>query len=216
MAGYAGYGLCGGGIGIFDLASGEATLLNADDDLLPGHSPITVKALSNGDLVAGTSISAPGGGHPTAREAELFVVDWSTKKLTRQLVPVAGASSIVSIEVGATVLVYGLASDSTFFVYDPATNRVVHNESYSSMGGAVRHALHWAPDGRLLVLLSNAVMAVDPVSYRHETLARPPSRITAGGALVGGRLSYASGAHIWSYEVPPFDETYLPYVLNNQ
>ncbi len=104
MAGFAGYGLCGGGIGIYDLASGEEQLLLAND-LLPGHSTITLKALPNGDLVGGTSVSAPGGGHPTATQAELYILDWESKQIVFHMVPVPGDGNIVSIQVAADGLV---------------------------------------------------------------------------------------------------------------
>jgi len=201
MAGFAGYGLCGGGIGMVDLGTGEATLLTADEHLLAGHSCITLKALPNGDLVGGTSISAPGGGHTTAKEAELFIVDWATKTLTFHCVPVAGDANIVSIEV-VDGRVYGLSSNSTFFVFDPDTKTVVHSESLRAYGTVPRHALQVGPDGKLYAMLSTAIVRIDPRTFSHEKLADAPVRITAGGALMNGLLCFASTSHVWTYRVP--------------
>ena len=59
MAGFADHGLCGGGVGMVDLDSGDATLLTADRVTLPGHSPITLVSLASSDLVGGTSVDCP-------------------------------------------------------------------------------------------------------------------------------------------------------------
>ena len=202
MAGFAGYGLCGGGIGIYNLRTDEATLLTADKDLLPGQSCITLKALPNGDLVGGTSISAPGGGHTTAKEAELFILDWETKKVTFRTAPVPGDSNIISIQALADGLVYGLSSRSQLFVFDPKNGKVVHSETLKSYGGVPRHALQIGSDGNLYAMLSGAILRITPGTLKHEKLATPPRPISAGGALVNGKLCYASGSHMWTYDVP--------------
>ena len=202
MAGFAGYGLCGGGLGMFDLATGEATLLTAERDLLAGHSCITLKALPNGNLVGGTSISAPGGGHASAKEAELFVLDWTTRKLIHHAPPVAGETNIVSITVASTGRVYGLTGGSRLFVFDPDTREIVHRDDLRRFGSVPRHALHVGPDGKLYALLSDAVLRIDPESYEYSKLTDTPVAITAGGALLNGRLCFAARANVWSYRVP--------------
>lgn len=202
MAGYAGYGLCGGGIGIVNLETKEETLLTAEKDLLPGHSCITLKTLPNGDLVGGTSVAAPGGGHATAKEGELFIVDWETKKLTYHTVPVPSDGHIISIQVLADGLVYGLSSKSVFFVFDPSSREVVHSESFKDYGAVPRHALQIGPDGKLYAMLRKAIVRVHPGTFRHEKLAEPPVDITAGGALVNGKLCFANVSHVWTYDVP--------------
>ena len=202
MAGFAAYGLAGGGIGIYNLETGEETLLTAEDDLLPSHSCITLKALPNGDLVGGTSISAPGGGHSTATEAELFIIDWPTKKLIFHTVPVPGQTEIVSIQTAENGLVYGLTGNSTFFVFDSTSRTVVHSERWTDYGGVPRHALHWGPDGNLYAMMSRAIVRITPGSFEHEKLADAPTNISAGGALVNGMLVFASNANVWSYQVP--------------
>ena len=204
MAGFAGYGLCGGGIGIFNLETGEEQLLKAEADLLPGHSCITLKALPNGDLVGGTSVAAPGGGHPVAKEGELFILDWTGRKVSHHVVPVPGDGNIVSIEVASDGLVYGLSGNSTLFVFDPVRRAVVHSERVSQYGGVPRHALHAGPDGYVYALMGNAVVRVKLGTFEHEKLTDvlAGARISAGGALHKGVLYYASGTHFWSYDVP--------------
>jgi len=202
MAGFAGYGLCGGGIGIVTLETGAATLLTAERDLLPGHSCITLKALANGDLVGGTSISAPGGGHSVAKEAELFIVDWETKKVTFRMAPVPGDGNVISLQAHPKGLVYGLSGNSTFFVFDPEQRKILHRDDLQQFGRVPRHALHVGPNGELYALLSSAILRIDPDTYRCEKLTDTPVSISAGGALVNGRLCFAAKANVWSYRVP--------------
>ena len=202
MAGYAGYGLCGGGIAIVNLETGEDTLLTAENDLLPSHSCITLKALPNGDLVGGTTIGAPGGGHVTATEGHLFIVDWETKKVTFQMVPVPGDKTIKSIYVLDDGLVYGLSSNSTFFVFDPKKQEIVHSESFREYGGVPRHALQVGPDGKLYAMMTSAILRITPGTLEHEKLTDTPVPISGGGALVNGLLVFANSSHVWSYKVP--------------
>lgn len=202
MAGFAGYGLVGGGIGIYNLETGEDTLLTAADDLLPGHSCITLKAMPNGDLVGGTCTTAPGGGHPTATEAELFILDWETRQVVFRTTPVPENRSIISIWVMDDGLVYGLSANRTFFVFDPEQRRVVHSESFAAYGSVPRHALQAGDDGQLYAMLRNAIVRITPGTFEHEKLADTPAPATAGGAYVNGRLYYASVSRVWSYEVP--------------
>jgi len=202
MAGFAGYGRCGGGVGIYDLDTGEAQLLTAEEDLLPSHSTVTLQALPNGDLVGGTSISAPGGGHVAATEAELWLMDFPARKVTFHTVPVPGDREITSIIVGPDGLVYGLSGNATFFVFDPESRQVMHSERLSQYGGTPRHAWHIGPDGKLYVLLSKAILRVNPGTFEHEKLADTPVPVQAGGALVGGLLCFANGSHVWTYDVP--------------
>ncbi|NOZ20608.1 MAG: hypothetical protein GXP25_05915 [Planctomycetes bacterium] len=202
MAGFAGYGWCGGGIGIYNLETKEETLLTAEKDLLPGQSCITLKALPNGDLVGGTSVDAPGGGHRTAKEGELFILDWKTKKMAFHMVPVPGDGNIISIYVPPDGLVYGLSSNSTFFVFDPKTQKIVHSKPYQDYGRPPRHALQLGPDGKLYAMFSKAICRIAPGTFEVEKLATPPTAITAGGALANGLLVYAGRSHVWSYKVP--------------
>ena len=202
MAGFAGYGLCGGGIGIYNLATGAEQLLTADKDLLPGHSCITLKALPNGDLVGGTSIAAPGGGHPTATEAELFILDWRTKKLLHHMVPVPGEGNIISIQVHENGTVYGLTGNATLFVFDSVRREVVFSKRIAECGGVPRHALQLTPDGQLYAMFSEAIVRISPDTFEHRVLSSTPAKITAGGALVDGLLCFACGSHVWTYRLP--------------
>ncbi len=202
MSGFAGYGMCGGGLGIYDLETGRTSLIT-HEDVVPYQSTITLKALPDGDLIGGTSVSTPGGGHPQAEEGVLYVMDWATREVIFQTAPVSGAPEVFSIEVGPDGLVYGLTTGSQFFVFDPATRKVVHREDMSEYGGLPRCTLTNGPDGDLYAAFAKAIVRIEPGTFDHERLATPPQPITAGTVIHRGRLYFASQSHLWSYRLSP-------------
>lgn len=201
MAGFAGYGRCGGGIAVGDLETGQTTLLTAERDLLPGHSCVTICALPDGNLVGGTSVEAPGGGHTVAKEGELFIMDWPARKIVFHAPPVPGQREIVSLCRLPDARVAGLTANATFFIFDPVSRNVTGTMPLAMHGSVPRHALHVAPDGTPYALLSKAILRLSPGSLEAVKIGAPPEPITAGGTLVGGRLYYASGAHVWSLDL---------------
>ncbi len=198
--GFAGYGLCGGGLAIHDRDTGETGLLT-HEQLIPYHSTITMRFLPDGNLVGGTSIHTPGGGHPQAEEGALYVLDWATRDVAYQTVPVPGAPEVVSIEVGPDGLVYGVASGTQLFVLDPVTREIVHREDLSAYGGPTRQTFVLGPDGMIYGAFSSAVVRITPGSFEHEKLADPPTGISHGAVIHDGRLYYARGSHLWSYDL---------------
>ena len=199
MSGEPGYGYLGGGIGIYNVETNESQLLT-HRQLIPDHSVQTMAALPDGNVICGTTVA---GGHGTvaaAKEGVLFVLDWPTKQVAYQLVPVPGSSSIAALHVGSDGLVYGLASPATFFVFDPKEKRVVRSQALPDCGGAVfGSALLPDGQGHLLTVLSGGVVRVTQREFAVEKLAAPPATITGGTALVGGRVYFAIGSHLWSY-----------------
>lgn len=200
MAGYAGYGICGGGLAIHDLETGGDELIR-HGQLVPNQSVIALKALADGNLVGGSTIEARGGGHATEKEGQLVLIDWPSRKVVFRIAPVPGAEGVVSLEVGSDGLVYGVtAPNPQLFVFDPATRRVVHRTSLAAYGDPVRPALLRGPSVGMIGLFTNAVIQIEPDSFRHTKLATPPVPITAGGAVQGTRLFYAAGSHLWSLD----------------
>ncbi len=201
MAGHAGYGLVGGGLGIYDMETKEAVLLK-DEEHMPGHATIALSVLPNGDVVGGTSVDARGGGHSVATDGEVYIMDWKTKQVSFHTVPAPGDGNIISVRVGPDGLIYGISKGAVFFVLDPDKKGIVHSESFEEYGSPVRHALQLGPDGNLYAILTHSVVRIAPGTFEHEKLADSPVQISAGGALVNGMLVFAGGSRVWSYEVP--------------
>jgi outer membrane protein assembly factor BamB len=201
MAGFMGYGRTGGGIGIVDLKTGEKELLT-HDQVIPYHSTHTLKALPSGDLVGGTSVLTPGGGHAKETEGVLYIMDWKTRKVVYRTVPVPGAAEVFSLEVGPDGLVYGVASGSQFFVFDPGKREVVRREDLSSCGNLVRPSLATGQDKKVYALFSKSVVRIELGTFRVEKLAESPVTISAGLAIKDGHIYFTNGAHLWRYKIP--------------
>jgi hypothetical protein len=167
------------------------------EQVVPRHSTHTLKALPSGDLVGGTSVLAPGGGHATEKEGMLYLMDWKSRQVVFQTVPVPGAAEVYSLEVDAAGLVYGLTTGSQFFVFDPVRREVVKRADLSALGELVRPALSRGPDGIIYGVLSHTVFRVEPTDHRITVIAQTPVPVTAGLAIIGNQLYFASQARIW-------------------
>jgi len=94
--------------------------------------------------------------------------------------------------------VAGLTANATLFVFDPKTRSVTGRASLSAYGSVPRQALQVSPEGVVYAMLAKAVLRVSPETLEVGKIGAPPVAISAGGALAGGRLYFASGAHVWS------------------
>lgn len=196
-SGFAAYGLCGGGLAIHDRQTGQTELLT-HKDVIEHESTTTLRFAAPGLLVGGTSVDAPGGGHPQAKQGTLYLFDLATRKVIYRTNPVADAREVFSIEVGPDGLVYGLAAGSKFFVFDPETREVVHREDLAHYGGLPRQTLVREPDGNIYAAFRTSLVRITPGTFDHKQVAVPPTAITAGAVILDGRLYYASGSRIWS------------------
>jgi hypothetical protein len=201
MAGFAGYGFCGGGLGLYNLDTEEATLIT-HENLIPNESTIALKALPDGNIIGGTSISAPGGGHTTSTEGTLWIMDWATKKVVFRTNPVPGAAEIVSLLVGPDGLVYGVASGGKLFAFDPQQRQVVQQADLSEYGGIPRSNLVLGPDNMIYAIFGGGIVKIEPGTLAVTKLADTPMGVGAAAVLKDGRLYFASGANLWSYDVP--------------
>jgi len=201
MSGFAGYGMCGGGLGLYDVETARSSLIT-HEQIIPYHSTLTMEVLPSGDLLGGTSVLTPGGGHPQAQEAVLYVMDWKARRIVFQAAPVPGAAAVLSTELGPDGRVYGLAAGSIFFVFDLGGKEVIHREDLSSYGDVPKSTpLVRGPDGHLYAAFTDAIVRIDPGTLRHEKLAAPPVPISAGIVSHRGRLYFASGSHVWSLDL---------------
>ncbi|MCP4641786.1 MAG: hypothetical protein GY851_15190 [bacterium] len=202
-AGFAGYGLVGGGIGIWDAETNESTLL-ANAEVLPGHSVITLDALPNGDVACGTSIDTPGGATPVADTGRVLVLDWQTRTAAFSLEPVPGARDVNCVAVSRDGRVFGITNTSCLFALDVVGEQVTATADVSGYGNPVRpdQSLFFSPNGRLLLLLNKTLLEVSPSDLSVRELAKLPEAAGAGVALSRDRVYYAVGARIRSCRVP--------------
>jgi len=201
MAGIPGYGYRGGGVGIYDLDSGESSVMT-HKELIPEQSTATMRVLPDGRIVAGTSVGAGHGAHPIAADAVLYILDWQARKVVFQTVPVRGASAIQVLEIGPDKLVYGLTVGSSLFVFDPNDGKTLHEEKFQGYGVTAQEGLTLAADGNLYALFAKAIVRITPGTFKHEKLADTPGPVRGGGTILSGRVYFSIGSHLWSYRLP--------------
>lgn len=197
MSGYAGYGLVGGGLGIYNLHTGKAQLIT-HEKLIPHQSTITAAVLPDGTILGGTDIAAPGGGHVQASEGVIYLFDLAARQVVFQAVPVPGARAVRSVVVGPDGRVYGLAEGSAVFVFDPRAKQIVHTDKSPQHGAERALVVH---DGNLYGLFESAIVLISTADFRHEVLGTPPSPVSYAGPVIEGALYFASRANLWSFRL---------------
>jgi hypothetical protein len=122
----------------------------------------------------------------------------------------SGVQSYTDMAPATGGLVYGYADRERFFVFDAAKRAVVHEQETRSVYGLTNsqqgpRVFVVAPDGTVFILFVRGVAKVDAATYEITMLAESPVPIGPGGDIVGGRVYFASGSHLYSYEVPNAD-----------
>lgn len=200
ISGPPGYGHLGGGIGIYNLKTQESTLLT-HEQLVPHHSIMAMAPLDSGDVVCGTTVSGGHGSTAVAKEAVLFILDWRAKKIGYQTTPVKGAGQVGLLRKGGDGLIYGLAG-KTLFVFDPSSRQVLHTAPLAAHGARAVNGIACAPDGNIYLVLSRAIIKVTAGTFEVTKIADTPGNANAGIAVVGRRVYFAVGSHLWSVGMP--------------
>jgi len=218
LAGAPDYGYTGGGLLFWNRLTHERTLI-AHTAILPEHTTMSLVTLSNEKLMGGTSTRPGSGGERKAKEAELYIMDMTTKKLDWHQAVFPGAQEYTDLCLGPDGLIYGLADFSVwdpsqltygkrFFVFDPVRKKVIYKSDTERKFGPVSYQqgprnLLTGPDGRIYVLFLNSIAQINPTSYRLTLLAKSPVPIKAGGDIFDNRIYFSSGSHLCSFKIPP-------------
>ena len=118
-----------------------------------------------------------------------------------------GVQGYTDLCLGPDKLVWGFADRTVFFVFDPASRKVVHQQSIAGeLGGTVSHqgprVFVRGPNEEVYVLFTRAIARIEPPDWRIKLLAKSPVALGAGGDYLDGRLWFASGSHLYSYSLP--------------
>jgi len=214
LAGTPDYGYTGGGLLFWDRQT-RTRMLIEHTAILPEHSTMSLVALPGGKLLGGTTTRPGTGGEQKAKEAELYIMDMTTKKIEWHAAIFPNAQEYTDICLGPDGFLYGLADCSVwvsarltygkrFFVFDPARLAVLHEADTEAEFGLVGYQqgprkLLAGPDGRLYVLFSKGIARVDPATYQLALLAESPVPIGAGGDIQDGHIYFAGTSHLYSY-----------------
>ena len=198
IAGFPEYGYCGGGIGIHNLETKKNTLIK---DWLAGHSCFTFRFADNGDIIGGTDITAPGGGHEVATHPGIFRMDWNTKKVKAFTELKNGSKQVASVELWNGKL-YAAMQNGTLYVADPVTMNVDKEIPAGGFGSCPRNSLLKTEDNRLFMLQASAISEIHPASGKKVLRSRTKYGISTSGATESGYIYYGSGPRVIRWQIP--------------
>lgn len=198
-------GATAGGLYIHNLEEGTGERISSED-LLPDQNTMALVPLPNGNLLGATTVLPGTGGARRVEQAELYILDWQTREIIWREAILPGRESFRDMVAGPGGLVYGMAGDSTFFVFDPETRKLVHQESLSEYGGPAGsqapRLMAFGDDDILYVLFRENIVSLDPENYDHRLLAQSPGTIGAGIAIVDGKIYFTmQKTELWSYDL---------------
>jgi len=207
LAGTPGYGLTGGGLLFWDNQTKQAQVVK-HEQILPWHSTYSLCAVDDGStLLGGTTISAGTGGENKVTLAELYLMDMATRQVTWHEPVFEGVTSYLDLINGPRGLVYGFANRDHFFVFDPATKKVVHDEMTGDTFGPTSSQQGCrifipAPDGTIYILFVKGIAKIDPETFEISMVAESPVPCSYGGTYLEGRIYFASASRLYSYQLP--------------
>lgn len=206
MGGTPQYGATGGGLLFYDNQSNLSILLK-DDEVIKDQSSMSLVPLPDYKLLGGTTTSPGSGGEKKAKEAMLYLIDINSKNIEWKAALIPGAQEYSEMRLMPSGLVYGICDKKLFFVFDPASKKIVHSQDISAEFGLTTaeqspRILVNGPDGELYLLFGKgAIVQVIPVTYEMKLIATAPGPIKAGGDFLNGRIFFVTGSHLMSYKL---------------
>ena len=199
IAGTPGYGFTEGVLVIY---SPEAGGTSQQIEVLPRQNVMAMTILPNGNLLGGTT-SLPGTGGTNADPgAQLFLLDWNTKKVVlRKRFSAGEARDIRDLITGTAGEVYGIASGPTIFAIDDRLEILRQRDLRgfgTDAGGQAPEVLLLGPDGFLYVLLKETILRVDPQSL--EVIDSVATHAEQGLTWCDSAIYFSDGATLKSVE----------------
>lgn len=201
MGGIAYRSLAGGGMLVYNVEEGTHRILTRED-LLQDQGVMALAELPGGDILVGTTARASTGGTQVAEAASLYRLSWPDLKRGKVIDPEAGLH-LRDLITGPNGRVFGITQNRDLFVYDADKEEIVERVSLGEYGavtgGQAPRSLKFGPDGSLYVLMSRAIVRIDPETMEHELVASSPVPINAGITIHDHRLYFSSGSELWSF-----------------
>lgn len=193
----ADYGELGGPLTVWDPETNE---VESFPHVVKDQSVVSL-SMAQGLIIGGTTIRGGGGSHPTQTEAKLFLWNPSANQKLFEMVPVPGAEDITDLIKAPGDLVYGIAGGKTLFAFDPKARKVIYTTALPFQGGVIYNSVVVGVDGQIWGLAREGIFAIDPRTHAVKLIAKAPEPITAGFAMLGDSLYYASGPKIYRYSL---------------
>ena len=199
--GFPGYGMVGGGLGIYNTETEQNKVL-PDHQVVPNQSTLSLGELSSGLILGGTSIETPGGASSTEKDARLYLLDWKNQRIEDAFIPVKGTREIAQIYIDPFDQAHCLTDNSLYFVCNPLTHEVLYRNDMSQWGNVVRNGFVFDQSSRkLLILLTKTLLSIDIGEGRFKDPIETrtlPQEASSGVVLHKGRVFYGSGSHLCS------------------
>jgi hypothetical protein len=199
--GFPGYGMVGGGLGIYNTVTEQNTVLS-HNQVVSNQSTVSLGELGSGLILGGTSIDTPGGASSAEKDARLYLLDFQNQRIADIFIPVKGTREIAQIYIDPFDQVHCLTDKSLYFVCNPMTHEVHYRKDLSRWGSVVRNGFVFDQDSRkLLILLTNTLLSVelDGGSFKDPIVVRTlPEEASSGVVLHNGRVFYGGGSHLCS------------------
>lgn len=210
LGGTPGYGLTGGGILVWDRLEQKQVLLE-HKDWLPNHSVMSLVALDETRAFGGSTVAPGTGGEARAQLAELFEFDLNTMQVTWHAPVLDGVTEYTNLTLSSEGLLYGIADKTRFFVYDiEARSILLEHATTDSLGESAYHQgprlFITDPDTDTTFLLFHHCIAkiCSAPDYHLQKVSESPVPIHCGGDLLGGRIYFGSGSHLYSCDTGEF------------
>jgi hypothetical protein len=205
MGGTPEYGYTGGGLLFWDRIKKQATVI-PDSSIVLDQSTMSLASLPGGRLLGGTTVSPGTGGERKATEAEMYIMDITTKRIEWHEKVIPGALNYMDMCQGPNGLVYGVVDRKIFFVFDPLKHVVVHRQNVADAFGQTvaeqsPRIFVTGADGANYLLFIKGIAKIDPKNFE-LTLTEAPVPVNVGGDYLDGRIYFISGSHLCSYQVP--------------
>jgi len=209
LAGTPGYGYTGGGLLFWDRETQKRTLLE-HTDIIPQHSTMSLAPLPGGKLLGGTTTDAGTGGERKANQAELYIMDMTTKKIEWHAAVFPRAQGYTDLCAGPNELVFGFADQRRFFVFDAAKRQVIHEQDCDAKFGRATSQQGpriFVTDGKggFYILFQKGIARLDPKTFEITMLAQSPVPLAGGGDYLDGRIYFMRGSHLYSYTLKTGD-----------
>lgn len=206
MSGKPEYGYTGGGLLFWDREK-KSSVVIPDSAIILDQSTMSMVPLPGGKFLGGTTVEPGTGGEKKAREAELYIMDISSKKIEWHNVILPGVQEYSDMCLGPNGLIYGITDFRKFFVFDPVKKKIVYQQGEEVIFG--RTAGSQSPrifvkgsNSEIFILYEKGIAKVDPKTFEISMVKESPVPINVGGDYLDGKIYFISGSHLCSYKLP--------------
>lgn len=170
-----------------------------NEEVIRYHNTMCMLIDDRGNLIGGTSTHAPCGGIPKVTEAKIYYMDWETKRVVEEYVPVGGAEEISLMKMDDGGLLHGFTSDSQYFIFNMGEGKTEYLADLSPYGSVVRDGLFKGGKNLLYGIMSKAVFTINTKTGETKLVGTPPKTITAGIAVNDYGIYFGCGSKLCGF-----------------